>query len=60
MDFYKELEKIDRHIPTRDGQEIELRSEKSYHQKFPYKNTARKTVGEHFPDINNKIVVNFI
>jgi len=60
MDFYKELEKIDRHIPVRDAQERERYTAKSYHEKLPYKNTAHKAVGEHYPDINNKIKVSHL
>jgi hypothetical protein len=58
MDFYKELEKIDKHVPVRDMQDITRRAAKSENRKMPYRNTANKCVGEHFPDINDKIKVN--
>ena len=57
MDFYKEIEKIDRYIPVRDRQEISKYAQKSYHNKLPYRNTANKCAGEYFPDINDKIQV---
>ncbi len=59
MDFYKELEKIDKHVSVRDMQDITRRAAKSEVRKMPYRNTANKCVGEHFPDINDKIKVKF-
>jgi hypothetical protein len=57
MDFYRELEKIDRKVPLRKHQEFLRYYGKPDDQKFPYRNTARKSVGEYFASIDDKIKV---
>jgi hypothetical protein len=57
MDFYRELEKIDEKVPLRKRQEMFRYSGKPDSQKFPYRNSAHKSVGEYFPSINDKIKV---
>ncbi len=57
MDFYKELEKVDKKVPVRAQQELARYISKPDDKKFPYRNTAHKSVGEYFPTIDDKIKV---
>ena len=57
MDFYRELDKIDKHVPLRQRQELEKMARKTDDRFYPYKNTCHKATGEHFPTLNEKIKV---
>lgn len=58
MDFYRELEKLQEKVSLRQFQELQRYKGKTDDQKLPYRNTAHKSVGEYFPNINDKIKVN--
>ncbi len=60
MDFYNELAKFDEKTPLRQKQEIYRYSGKPDNQKHPYRNTARKNVGEYYPLMKDRIKVFFL
>ena len=57
MDYFRELENTQKKITLRQSQELERYSGKKEFDKLPYRNSAHKSVGEHFPNIDDKIKV---
>jgi hypothetical protein len=57
MDLFKQLERMQEVKPVRQIQEIAKISGKEDNRKFPYQNTCKKTTGEYFATINDKIKV---
>jgi hypothetical protein len=57
MDFYKLLDNQSKHIPQRQIQELERISSKVEDKKYPYRNTANRSVGEYPPTMNDRIKV---
>jgi hypothetical protein len=57
MESFKEFERYSQEMPMSQRNEIYKILSKEDSKKHPYRNTCKKTVGEYFPTIEDKIKV---
>lgn len=55
MDVLKEYENFERRPSRREEQEIARITRKENQYKYPYKNSCKKSIGEYFPSLEDKI-----
>lgn len=55
MDYLREIEKIEKPLTVRQIQDIDRITPKAESSKYPYKNTMKKSTGEYFATLEDKI-----